>query len=176
MLSYYLLLLDEEGERTKFSELYKIYKYNMLYIANDILRDYGLAEDAVQNAFLYFVVHINTIKDVHSMATKNYIYLVTKHRAIDIARKRKKEIYLTTAELDSIGGGYSHVESLIIKEETNQEIYALILNLPEIYRKCLELNIVYDLSAKRIASILELKYETVKKRIQRGKELLESKL
>lgn len=172
MLIYFLQLIEEEGEQRKFQELYDAYRYQMLYIAKRILRDHSLAEDAVQNAFLYFVVHIKSVREVNSGETRNYVYLVTKHRAIDIARKRKKEIYLSDEELERIGDGYSHVEDIVFANETSKKISVAITALPKIYRESLELHIVQDLSAKQIASILGVSYETVKKRLQRGKEML----
>lgn len=71
-----------------------------------------------------------------------------------------------------MSGGYNHVEKLIMDKLAFEKAFHAIMSLPESYRECLELHIVYELPAKAISALIHLPYETVKKRLQRGKELL----
>lgn len=171
MLELFLLLVEEEGDKQKFAELYERYQYRMLYIAKDILKEQALAEDAVQDAFLYLAMHIKSIdENVLSPKTRNYVYLVTKHKAIDILRKRE-QAYIYGPELDCLCG-YEHVEKIIEEHQAYEKVLKAILDLPKNYQECLELHIVYEMPAKKIAALTGINYETVKKRIQRGKEIL----
>lgn len=172
MITLYLALIDDEDEKTKYLALYNRYKYRMLTIANSILADRGLAEDAVQDSFLYLALHISSVETVNSPKTRNYIDLVVKHKAIDLVRKRKPEINVSDLELEYLSGGYNHVEKLIMDKLAFEKAFHAIMSLPESYRECLELHIVYELPAKAISALIHLPYETVKKRLQRGKELL----
>ena len=52
MLALYLSLLNSEEEKKTFQEIYYSYRSLLYQIANQILRDTWLSEDAVQNAFL----------------------------------------------------------------------------------------------------------------------------
>lgn len=61
MLTFYLSLLDTEEEKSKMEALYITYKGLMLKIAYDISKDYDLANDALHNAFLKIVHHLNKI-------------------------------------------------------------------------------------------------------------------
>ena len=171
MLDFFLLIV-EEGDKQKFQELYQSYKHRMLYIAKEVLKEQALAEDAVQDSFLYLAINIRDVGDVQSPKTRNYVYLVTKHKAIDILRKRTKEKCISEPQLEYISGSYDHVEKTILENQAYEQILKSILALPGKYRECLELNIVYDMPAKRIAALTGIKHETVKKRIQRGKEIL----
>lgn len=47
-----LMMVDTPEEKRKFVILYENYRYLMLKVAADILHDYQLAEDAVQEAFV----------------------------------------------------------------------------------------------------------------------------
>lgn len=47
-----LMMVDTPEEKRKFVILYERYRYLMLKVAVDILHDYQLAEDAVQEAFV----------------------------------------------------------------------------------------------------------------------------
>lgn len=173
----FFLLIEEEGEKLKFKRIYENYRFRMLYISKQILSDQGLAEDAVQESFLYLALNIHNIEsDIFSAKARNYIYLVTKHKAIDVLRKTKKVMNISEEELEYLVGGYGHVENLILEREGYAQILTCIMNLPNIYRECLELNIVYELSAKNVASLMGLPHETIKKRISRGKALLREML
>lgn len=173
MLMIFLQIIEGEDERLKFLKIYDHYRFRMLYISKQILKDQGLAEDAVQESFLYLALNIHTIdNDVFSARTRNFIYLVTRHKAVDILRKSKKDISISQDELEFLAGGYKHVEDMVLIKEGYEQILTCIMELPFIYRECLELNLVYELSGKRIASLMGISYETIKKRISRGKVLL----
>lgn len=176
MLIIFLSLIEEEGERIKFLNLYEGYRFRILHIARNILNDQGLAEDAVQNTFLYIAQNIHLIDDVNSPKTRNYIYIVTTHKAIDILRKFKKETCTSAEELEYFIGGYEHIEKIIIENQEYAQILKAISELPFKYKECLELHLVYDLSAKKISALTGLPLETTKKRIQRGKAILKSKI
>jgi hypothetical protein len=47
MLPIYLSMLDGDDEKSKFESLYLTYRKLMFHVANGILNDEGLAEDAV---------------------------------------------------------------------------------------------------------------------------------
>lgn len=52
MIAMYLALIDDEKDKIKFREIYEEYSKQMWYVANEILHDRFLAEDAVHDAFL----------------------------------------------------------------------------------------------------------------------------
>ncbi len=56
-----LMIVDEPEEKRKFLILYETYRYLMLKVAVDILHDYQLAEDAVQEAFVRVAKHMEQI-------------------------------------------------------------------------------------------------------------------
>lgn len=172
MISLCLLLIPDEGEKEKYLALYNQYKYRMITIACDVLNDRDLAEDAVQDAFLYLALKINTVDVVNSAKTRNYMDIIIKHKAIDILRKRKSELIASDAELEYLGGFYNHVEQLILEKQEYERALTAIMSLPSRYKICMELHIVYELSAKTIAALTGISYQTVKKRLQRGKEML----
>lgn len=53
-----LMMVDTPEEKRKFVILYENYRYLMLKVAVDILHDYQLAEDAVQEAFVRVAKHM----------------------------------------------------------------------------------------------------------------------
>ena len=87
----YLSMLDTPEEKDKFTELYEHYQHFCWYIANGILGDVQLAEDAVQDTFLALVRHLDKVEAVESPRTKKFLLTIVKSKAIDILRKEKGE-------------------------------------------------------------------------------------
>jgi len=56
MLPIYLAMLDGDDEKSKFESLYLTYRKLMFHVANGILNDEGLAEDAVHRYVRLFIV------------------------------------------------------------------------------------------------------------------------
>lgn len=56
-----LMMVDTPEEKRKFVILYENYRYLMLKVAVDILHDYQLAEDAVQEAFVRVAKHMENV-------------------------------------------------------------------------------------------------------------------
>ena len=101
-LSYYLALIENAEDHSRFEYLYERYKKQMFYSARNILNDDYLAEDAVHEAFCKIAKNMNKIEDETSERAKGLVMLITKQASIDIYRKRKlqfdAEVYESTDE------------------------------------------------------------------------------
>ena len=75
-----------------FVVIYEKYRYLMMKVAHDVLKDNFLAEDAVHEAFIKIAHNMQNIHDVESVETKRYLIIVAKNAAIDIYRSRKKQM------------------------------------------------------------------------------------
>ncbi|MDE6749418.1 MAG: sigma-70 family RNA polymerase sigma factor, partial [Lachnospiraceae bacterium] len=126
----FLMMIDTPEEKRKFVILYEKYKYLMQKVATDILHDRFLAEDAVQNAFMNLVPHMNKIGDPDSAATKRYLITITKNAAIDIYRKKhlqmQKELQIDELMEDS---QVSYVET-----DVENVVLDVLKNLPVTYK------------------------------------------
>lgn len=52
MLAFYMMLIDDEQNKSKFEKLYYEYRDRMMYVALSVLHNNEDAEDAVHNAFI----------------------------------------------------------------------------------------------------------------------------
>lgn len=102
----YLTLLDTQEGVSKFEQLYKTYKNRMYYIANSILKDSYLAEDAVHNAFLRIINNLEKIEDVDSHKPPYYFVMYSENannkeffidfkRVIKMTKKANKSMLKT---------------------------------------------------------------------------------
>lgn len=168
-----LMIVDGPEEKRKFLILYEQYRYLMLKVAVDILHDYQLAEDAVQEAFVRVAKHMEQIGQPQETATKRYLITITKHAAIDLYRKRNRlhhrEIYI-----DELPEGEEPLAYMAPQEEYG--VLNILKNLPPKYRDIFLLKYSAHLENAEIARICNIREGTVRQRLARGKRLIENEL
>lgn len=172
---FFLLMMEGDGDEEKFLQLYDTFKHRMFYIAYRILEDKELAEDAVQESLLYLAMNIKKVDDVQSNKTRNYMYIVTKHKALDIVRKScryRDDRELQEIDFASYQGQSPDLEETYISEQGISRIIDEIAKLPVLTRECIELNVLHDMTPKQIGELLHLDRKVVKQRIYRGKKVL----
>ena len=157
-----LMMVDTPEEKRKFVILYENYRYLMLKVAADILHDYQLAEDAVQEAFVRVAKHMENVGQPEETATKRYLITITKHAAIDLYRRRNR---LQSREI--------YMDEL---PEEEHGVLDILKNLPPKYRDIFLLKYSAHLENREIARICGLREGTIRQRIARGKRLIEKEL
>ncbi|MGL4912352.1 MAG: RNA polymerase sigma factor [Romboutsia sp.] len=167
----YLSMIDNENDILKFEDLYNRYKQLMFYIANQILSDEYLSEDAVHISFIKIAKNINKINDIDSNKTKSFITLLTKRTSIDIYRKNKKK---NTISLETCYSDINLESSSNFIEGSDTLIIESISKLPETYKEVFILKYRHDLTNKEISKILNISKDSVEKRIQRGRKKLQN--
>lgn len=166
-LLVFLSILETDTERQQFLELYERYGNAMLLVARRFFeQDYGLAEDAVQNAWTKVAENFSKIQAIPSKKRGAYLVIIVKNEAISMIRKQKKEFPLDEA----ITG------EEIDMENSTRPILEMIHEMPELYRAVLEMRFVEECSTREIAKRLNLKESAVNTRIHRGRILLIKKL
>ena len=165
-----MIFLTTSEHIRKFELLYKQYRYLMLKVANDILHDNYLAEDAVHEAFMKIAQNIRNIKEIHSKETKQYVITITKNAAIDIYRRKSSHNQRET-DLEEWNGG--EVPSFAPEAESNHFVMELFKILPESYQDVFILKYCHDLDNAQISRALNVKPGTIRQRLARGKIILE---
>lgn len=169
----FLMVIDEPEEKRKFVLIYEKYRYLVYRVALDVLQDSYLAEDALQDAFWKIARSMEKLREIEAVATKRYIVTVAKCAAIDIYRKRKKqmkeEIYVD--ELSGVAEPCSYMET-----DVDNAVLDILKNLPVKYRDVFLLKYSSNMENGEIAQLLGITEETVRKRISRGKAMVQEAL
>lgn len=168
MLLYYLSLIESQEDQSKFEKIYNSHRKLMLFVARRVLKEPQLAEDAVQNAFIKIIHNLNRIDDLNCHKTKHFIVIITKNAAIDLMRKEKRQRYFCEEDMSK----YNDSSSIDLTAFEMEYIIDKIEQLKPIYRDILQLKIQFDLSDRQIAVLLDISYETVRKRLERSRKLL----
>lgn len=76
----------------KFEQLYMSYKNLMYKVAIEMLGDSDYADDAVQQAFLSIIEYIDKLQNISNEKMPAFMATVTKRKAIDILRSKRKTV------------------------------------------------------------------------------------
>ena len=172
MLSLYLTLIDTEEDKLRFTALYKQYRHLMFYVAQEILMDEHISEDALQEAFLRIAKNFHKVGEILCPQTRNFVVIITRNVAITMVNQRQNELDIDT---------YTEKESSAISEDvfesiSNKLLVECMLKLPLMYRDTLYLYHIYGYSFAEISNLLSVSVETIKKRAQRGRKILKELL
>lgn len=176
MLSFYLMLIDDDKDRIEFEAIYYTHRKMMWLVAYNTLHNTYDAEDAVHEAFLGIARHMKKISGMSSNDTLAYLITSAKNAAIDMRRKRSYKIQENAIDIEECKDVSDTkdlpVEESIITKESFSDLVAAILSLDEIYADTLYYHFVDELSASKIAKKMEVNVGTVNKRITRGRKKL----
>ena len=173
----FLTMLDSDGDRSKFVQLYHKYRYFLWYLARERLQDDHLAEDAVQETFLALTHHIDKVGCVESAATRNFLATIVKNKATDLWRKRQgiMEEKEASQKQEAEVSGEDVLDQYLVKE-SYERILQAIRKLDEIYRVVFEFKYLHELSDKEIADLLGVTPKVVNVRIFRARKKLQNLL
>lgn len=167
------MIIDSPEEKRVFVVIYEKYRYLMMKVAHDVLKDNFLAEDAVHEAFIKIAHNMQNIHDVESVETKRYLIIVAKNAAIDIYRSRKKQMK-EEMFIDELGEDAGPITYL--KTDIDNEILDILKNLPVKYRDVFLLKYSNHMSNAEISKILNRSEGTIRQRIARGKLIIKEEI
>ena len=155
------------GERFALHMLYEREARWLLGVATRIVRDRDTAHDVLQDAFLQIWQRAETYQRALGSA-RGWIYTVVRHRALDEARKVRREIPAGD-ELEALAdaeasAGHARQESQADSASLNR----CLESLDDKKRECIVFAFVDGYTHEQIAQALATPIGTVKSWIRRG--------
>ncbi len=170
MLSMYLSMVETEEQRGMVERLYIDQKQTMYHTAFAILKNKQDAEDAVHEAFLRIITNIDKLSDIGSEKIKSFVIIVVKNIAIDIYRKRQKNVIADVPEDDD--ADISEVERKVLESSEYDILNKVVVMLPETQRNVLILKYYHDMTTADISAMLGVTASAVRTRICRAERKL----
>ena len=166
--------LLKSGDLAAFTEIYNRFK-GLLYIyACKITRDDDIAEDLVQDIFIYLWDKRQTINFTSSISS--YLYSAVRYKFFDLVDKQKvREDYVNAFQAFLDQGEYQ-TDNYIIEKELSAVIEKEVNNLPAKMREVFLLSRKEYLSNRQIAERLDISEKTVKNQISTALKTLRIKL
>lgn len=150
-----------EGDGERVARLYQKNRRTLTRLAARILGPGPRAEDAVHDGFCRLMQNYGQLRARSDGQLERWLMVVVKNAALDMLRKEGRETELENWE-PAAEPDLGEFEALV----------ALIRDLPEDYRRVLELRFVAEWSLRDIAKELGLTEGAVKSRVFRGRKLL----
>lgn len=163
---FYLQMIESEKEKDKFEFLYEEYRNLMYMIAVGILHNQEDAEDAVHQAFISILEHLNKISKPTDPSAKSFCATCARNKAVDIYRKNQHNVFID----------FDQLQVSVETDFPEGSLEAAIAKLPDIYRDVILLRYDNGFTVKEIADILAVDISTVRKRITRAKSKLKENL
>lgn len=170
-----LVKQTKDGDSNAFAQLYQQTYQKVYFFSLYLTKNETLAQDVVQETFIYALKSINTLKDDKLfIAWLNKINYTIALRVI----KKEKNISLSDEDLYSIpdDNESSNPMAQIIKNDQKKEILDCISTLPYGLRAVIILKYYHDMKDKEIALVLDCPVGTVKSRLNTARNLLKEKL
>lgn len=181
MLFCLLTLVDTEEDQDRFEEIYHTYKNQLAAIARRQLGSYASmwTEDVVQTVFMSIARNMNTVRSLSERALKAYIYTAVQNAVCDIMRKESVHGYMEDVDdekVQSIASDDCDILTALCEKEDCERIVACIQELPPLYTGIMSMALLEEMRLVTIAKLLDIRYDTVKKRYSRGISMLRGAL
>lgn len=161
-----LLARIARDDRAALQALYKLQSVRLFGVAMAILRDRDAASDAVHDGFVK-IARRAAQYDPERGAAEAWLGSVIRHAALDIARRRGREIPTDDATLGDTPVEADQLETLAAGE-AGARLRDCLARLADKNRQGIVLAFVHGLSHPQIAAKLDLPLGTVKAWIRRG--------
>ncbi len=171
-----LIELVKKGDKKAYNTLVLKYQDRLVYSVYKFLKDFELAQDIAQEAFIKAYKNIEKFRGDSQFYTWIYRIAINTAKNVVSTKARKSEIYDndTTDQLLSESAMTSeNPENILQAEQLRSEINKALQNLPEDIRVTLSLREFDGLSYEEIAKVLECPIGTVRSRIHKGREMLD---
>jgi len=173
-----------EGNEEAFEVLVSRYQDKLINYLNNLVRDYDLAVDLAQEAFIRVYRNAGNYKGEYQFST--WIYRIATNLAIDEIRRRDRKgrfffynvmsMFLKENKDYQLPDRRESPEKVLARKQKLERLRASIDTLPEKYRLAFILKEVQELSYEETGRVLRISIGTAKSRIHRAKLLLRDRL
>ena len=164
----------KQGDADALRRIYDRYIDLMLSIAANLLGDFNLAEDAVQEVFISFAQSIDKFQLRGSL--KNYLAKCVVNKSRDILRKQNRQKENRLDDSFDIASPAKSPPQLIIKNELTEKMQNAISRLSYEQKEAVICRLHGQMKFRQIADIQQVSVKTVISRYRYGIDRLRSML
>lgn len=164
----FLVLLDNQEERSEFELLYDNYHMMVYRAAYSVLKDEYLAQDAAQIAFLKIAKKFKLVRSKNILDEKGYIYRLALNAAKDMLGKEQQFMNAEKTLFEGLIDDNAMIEDAIIQIENKEETLVLLDEINPSYGEILYLKYFRELENHEIGELLDLKLNAVRVKLHRA--------
>ncbi|KGR91712.1 RNA polymerase factor sigma C [Ureibacillus massiliensis 4400831 = CIP 108448 = CCUG 49529] len=166
----------DKSEKDYILEIIMIeYGNELVRLAFSYVKDAEIAKDMVQNTFIKCYKSLDSFR--YDAQIKTWLYRITINECKDYLKSwNYKMVQVKSFINETAKSVFPSVEKSIIDQYNNEQMNETIISLPKKYREVVYLYYHDSLKTDEIADILDIPVNTVKTRLRRAKQRLESML
>ena len=171
-----LINLVKKGDKKAYEVLVLQYQDRLVFSIYKFLKDYELAQDIAQEAFVKAFKNIEKFRGDSSFYTWIYRIAINTAKNFLSSKSRKSEIYddeIMELKLSESALTSENPENILEAEELRSVMMGAIQDLPDDIRTTLSLREFDGLSYEEIAEVQNCPIGTVRSRIHKGREILD---
>lgn len=150
----------------EFNVKYHMHKNTIYSIAYTYVHNVHDADDITQEVFMKYLNSSDTFQTLDN--EKYWLIRVTINTAKSFLKKAwKNKVSLDDELINRVGSPD--------KKESNNEMFEIVYSLPQKYKEVIVLYYYEDLKINEIAKTLKISESNVKKRLERGRNLIKEK-
>lgn len=172
----------QQGEKAAFDKLVLKYQSRIINLVSRFVRNQSDAQDVTQEAFLKAYRALPNFRGDSAFYTWLYrIAVNTAKNYLAIQSRRSGEAEQDFSEIEQIEGNsvlkdQATPEHILLKDEIEATVISAIEKLPDDLRTAITLREIEGLSYEEIATVMDCPIGTVRSRIFRAREAIDSQL
>lgn len=157
-----------------FSQLIFLYKKRIVAVGRRFFYNQNDIDDFLQEVFIKIYENLDKFQGNSRFST--WITRIAYNTAINFKTRTKKSENLCEETQSNLVSNYETPEETQLKQLTREAINNAVKQLPENYKKCIELYFYNNMTYEEIAETTDIPLNTVKTYIFRAKKELYQKL
>jgi len=171
-----LINLVKKGDKKAYEVLVLQYQDRLVFSVYKFLKDFELAQDIAQEAFVKAFKNIEKFRGDSSFYTWIYRIAINTAKNLLSSKARSSEVYddeIMELKLSESAVTTENPENILEAEELRSKMMDAIQSLPDDIRTTLSLREFDGLSYEEIAKVQNCPIGTVRSRIHKGREILD---
>lgn len=149
------------------------YGNELVRLAFSYVKDTEIAKDMVQNTFIKCYKNLDLFR--FDAQIKTWLYRITINECKDYLKSWNYKMVQVKSFINQTAKSIlPSTEKTVIDKYNNEEIKDTIFSLPKVYQEVVYLYYYDSLKTEEIAEVLDIPVNTVKTRLRRAKQRLES--
>ena len=165
--------MDREEKDFILEKLMIDFGNELVRLAFSYVKDAEIAKDMVQNTFIKCYKNLDSFR--FDAQIKTWLYRITINECKDYLKSwNYKMVHVKSFINETAKSILPSTEKTVLDKYNNEEIKDTIFSLPKVYREVVYLYYYDSLTTDEIANVLDVSVNTVKTRLRRAKQRLES--
>lgn len=161
-----------DGDENGLVEIVELYGANLMLFINRYVHNMDVAEDLMEDTFCEIIFHKNRYRGKSSF--KTYLFSIARNKAVDFIRKERHYQSVPLEQVEYKPDDIEQLESKVIKEQENKQLYDALNQLKDDYRMVLHLIYFEDMSYEEISRVMGKSNRQIKNLAYRARQSLKS--